>query len=161
MIESIAWAALLLALNVRWKWYLCGFWSIFSTFPNHKLFFPLFAPFHDITFISHAKVHDIIPIAWNQITRVHFSSYLDFVFTSFSLVAFFPRSLTFARFGILSLPDCFHRLSYCQPFPFRSSFTASFSHEAYFDVSLAYYCFSFSNGYLIPVFLCTRFYYSF
>lgn len=89
MIESIAWAALRPALNVRWKWYLCGFWSIFSTFPNHQLFFPLFAPFHDITFISHAKVHDIIPIAWNQITRVHFSSYLDFVFASFSLVAFF------------------------------------------------------------------------
>lgn len=142
-----------------------------DTFVVSGLFFPLS---QTINFFSHFSLlfttsHSSHMLKFMTSFQSHEIKSLGFIFPPtlilflllFLLSLFFPRSLTFARFGILSLPDCFHRLSYCQPFPFRSSFTASFSHEAYFDVSLAYYCFSFSNGYLIPVFLCTRFYYSF
>lgn len=98
-------------------------WFLVSFF-NHQLFFSLFATIHDIAFISHAKVHDIILIAWNQITRVHFSPCF---FPNLFLSLYFPRSHTFARVGILSLPDCFYRLSYCEPFPYICS--VFFSHS--------------------------------
>lgn len=93
-----------------------------------NFFFPLFAPFHDITFISHAKVHDIIPIAWNQITRVHFSSYLDFVFASFSLVAFFSSFTHFCTlwnsFPSWLFPSSFILPAISVPFVFYCFFFA-------------------------------------
>lgn len=98
-----------------------------------------------ITFISHAKVHDIIPIAWKS---NHSGSF--FCTPSFGLLCFYLDSPSLWR--PYSFPSWLFqslRLWYCQPFPFLL-FCCCFHFFActgttYFDVRSAYYCFSFSK----------------
>lgn len=63
---------------------------------------------NNITFISHAKVHDIISIVWNQITWVHFSLTFSSFFSHSFCEPWFSHFLPFCSFPYL---DCFERAS--------------------------------------------------
>lgn len=67
---------------------------------------------HMLKFMTSFRSHEIKSLGF---------IFLPAFFQLISPTLLLSRSHTFARVGILSLPDCFHRLSYCEPFPYICS----------------------------------------
>lgn len=150
------------------KWYLCGWFyhctpsphrlspSVSNNIPSALAREVTTIPRHN-TFISHAKVHDIISFAWNQTTRVHFLqqffSPIPWLSLSFSLSPSLPSLIPFVLIFIsfLIVSHCYFAFDIIHPNPFFPLL-----HRTYFDMSLAYYFFSFSKP-----FTCTHFYFTF